>query len=200
MHPPRSLRSQLARLGAAIFLAALVAPVSASAMDANCRSGIKERMNLAIGLYRIEIAASHMIGQVTAARNNPGRQQQLDNARDGLNELKVRLRSRADELLADADAKGRCAADSTILTPIHTAISGYFRVVDARWRFMENRLVLLKKLQPGQDLPGDPGETDLWMQEPLTRYEVWRTLARAAPPHGEMASALYVIGVLTRFE
>ncbi len=186
---------------AAFALMAAFVSAPALAAEPACLAGIKERMNLAIGLTRIEVAASHMVGQTMAAANNPGRLQQLDKARDGLKELKIRLRSRADELLADTDAKGRCSgADAALLPPIHAAIVGYFQTVNARWGFMERRLEEIKRLPAGAALPAAPEEIELWMREPLTRYEVWRTIARTLKPHGEMASALYVIGMLTRFE
>jgi hypothetical protein len=198
MSLPRLIRAPFVVLA---LLASVLPSLSAAAADSACLSGVKERMNLAIGLYRIEVAASHMIGQTAAAANNPGRLQQLDNARDGLKELKIRLRSRADELLADGDAKGRCVgADAALLAPIHAALSTYFQTVDARWSFMERRLEDLRRLPAGKALPPAPEEVDLWMHEPLARYEVWRTLARTVKPQGEMASALYVVGMLTRFE
>lgn len=200
MAVPRILRPSVVRIGALALLVLAFPSAPARAVESACLAGIKERMNLAIGLTRIEVAASHMVGQTMSATNNPGRQQQLDTARDGLRELKVRLRSRADELLADGDAKGRCAAESGVLPPIHAAIATYFQTVEARWQFMERRLDEIKRLPAGQPLPAAPDEVDLWTHEPLTRYEVWRTIARTVKPQGEMASALYVVGMLTRFE
>lgn len=178
-----------------------LAPHAAAALDDACRGAMRERMNLVIGLYRIEIGASHMVGQVTAARGNPGRQQQLAAAEDGLRELLARLKSRAADVLPDTGAKGRCtAADQGVVGPIHAAVSGYFRTVEARWAFMERRLGDLRRVPQGQALPADPAEVDLWMQEPLARYEAWRALAQAAAPRSESSAALYTLGMLTRFE
>ncbi len=178
-----------------------LAPGAAQAMDDGCRQAMRERLNLAIGFYRIEVGASHMVGQVAAARGNPGRQQQLSNAEDGLRELLARLKSRTSDVLPDTGAKGRCtAADQSVVRPIHAALSGYVRAIDARWAFMERRLGELRRLPQGQTLPLDMAEVDLWTQEPLARYEVWRTLAQVAQPKSEPASALYALGMLTRFE
>lgn len=188
-------------IAAAVALLLGCAPQAASALDDACRGAMRERMNLVIGLYRIEIGASHMVGQVAAARGNPGRQQQLASAEDGLRELLARLKSRAADVLPDTGAKGRCsAADQGAVGPIHAAVGGYFRTVEARWAFMERRLGDLRRVPQGQPLPADPAEVDLWMQEPLARYEAWRTLAQAATPRGEGATALYTLGMLTRFE
>lgn len=197
---PRPSLASLVRTGAlALALLGLV-PHAAHAVEESCRVAMRERLNLAIGLYRIEIGASHMVGQVATSRNNPGRQQQLATARDGLRELLTRMKSRANDILPDATAKGRCSQDTALVTPIHAALVGYFNTVQARWQFMERRLAELQRLPDGQHLQMDPSEIDLWMQEPLARYEVWRTLAQVAEPKGEPAAALYVLGMLTRFE
>lgn len=186
------------RTGALVLL--LLLPSLAQAAEESCRVAMRERLNLAIGLYRIELAASHMVGQVAAARNNPGRRQQLATAKDGLSELLTRLKSRANDVLPDATAKGRCSQDTALVTPIHAALIGYFNQVEARWQFMERQLAALQRLKDGQHLPLDASEVDLWIREPLARYEVWRTLAQVADPKGESAAALYVLGMLTRFE
>lgn len=194
------------RIGLGVFSAALallagLAPALAAPLDDTCRGAMRERLNLVIGLYRIEIGASHIIGQVAAARGNPGRQQQLASAEDGLRELLARLKSRAGDVLPDTGAKGRCGTEAQgVVGPIHTAVGGYFQAVDARWAFMERRIAEVRRLPQGQTLPLDPAEIDLWMREPLARYEVWRTLAQAAEPKSEAASALYALGMLTRFE
>ncbi len=185
----------------AATLALLLGGSPASALDEACRGAMRERLNLVIGLYRIEIGASHMVNQMTTARGNPGRQQQLASAEDGLRELLARLKSRAADVLPDTGAKGRCTgADQAVVGPIHAAVSGYFHTVEARWAFMERRLAELRRLPQGQALPGDPAEVDLWMQEPLARYEAWRTLSQAATPRSEASAALYALGMLTRFE
>lgn len=194
------------RIGLGIFAATLallagLAPAFAAPIDDACRGAMRERLNLVIGLYRIELGASHMVGQVAAARGNPGRQQQLSSAEDGLRELLARLKSRAADVLPDTGAKGRCGADAQgVVGPIHAAVGGYFQTVDARWAFMERRLAELRRLPQGGTLSADPAEIDLWMREPLARYEVWRTLAQAATPKSEASSALYTLGMLTRFE
>ena len=40
----------------------------AAPLDDACRGAMRERLNLVIGLYRIELGARHMVGQVAAAR------------------------------------------------------------------------------------------------------------------------------------
>ncbi len=188
------------RTGALVVVLLGLLPGLAQAAEESCRAAMRERLNLAIGLYRIELAASHIVGQVAASRNNPGRQQQLATAKDGLSELLTRLKSRANDVLPDATAKGRCSQDTALVTPIHAALIAYFNQVEARWQFMERQLAALQRLKDGQHLPLDPAEIDLWIREPLARYEVWRTLAQVAEPKGEPAAALYVLGMLSRFE
>ncbi len=197
---PRRSFAALLRTGALVVALLALLPTLAQAAEESCRVAMRERLNLAIGLYRIELAASHMVGQVAAARNNPGRQQQLATAKDGLAELLTRLKSRANDVLPDASAKGRCTQDTALVTPIHAALIAYFNQVDARWQFMERQLAALQRLKDGQHLPMDPAEVDLWIREPVARYEVWRTLAQVAEPKGEPAAALYVLGMLSRFE
>ena len=197
--PRRSLATLLRAGTLALVLLGLL-PGLAQAAEESCRAAMRERLNLAIGLYRIELAASHMVGQMAAARNNPGRRQQLATAEDGLRELLTRLKSRANDVLPDASAKGRCSQDTAQVRPIHAALIGYFNAVEARWQLMERQLAALRRLKDGQHLPMDPAEIDLWVLEPLARYEVWRTMAQVADPKGEPAAALYVLGMLTRFE
>lgn len=197
---PRRSFAALLRTGALVVVLLALLPTLAQAAEESCRAAMRERLNLAIGLYRIELAASHMVGQVAASRNNPGRQQQLATAKDGLAELLTRLKSRANDVLPDTSAKGRCNQDTALVAPIHAALVGYFNQVEARWQFMERQLAALQRLKDGQNLPLDPAEIDLWIREPLARYEVWRTLAQVAEPKGEPAAALYVFGMLSRFE
>ena len=197
---PRRSLAILVRTGTLALVLLGLLPGLAHAAEESCRVAMRERLNLAIGLYRIELAASHMVGQVAAARNNPGRQQQLATAEDGLRELLTRLKSRANDVLPDATAKGRCRQDAAQVRHIHAALISYFNTVEARWQFMERQLAALQRLKDGQHLPMDAAEIDLWIQEPLARYEVWRTLAQIAEPKGEPAAALYVLGMLTRFE
>lgn len=183
------------RLLALPLLLAAVLPGPAAAADAACRALLRDRMALAVGLYRIEISASHMVGQMAQARGNAERRTQLVRAQEGLAELKTRLESRADRLGSEAD-RASCAAAKTL----DAALGVYVKTVDARWRFMQGRLALLARLGAKDPLPGDPHEADLWLQEPLARYDIWRALAQDLAPGGEAAGALYVIGMLTRFE
>lgn len=189
-----------ARIFGCVLLLLGMLPSAALAVEESCRTAMRERFNLAIGLYRIELGASHMVGQLAAARNNPGRQQQLATAEDGLRELLTRLKSRANDILPDTSAKGRCTNDTAQVAPIHAALVGYFNAVQARWQFMERRIAELRRLPPGQHPSLDTAEIELWIQEPLARYEVWRTLAQIAEPKSEPAAALYVMGMMTRFE
>lgn len=184
----------------ALPLAAFLAAPAAEAMEDACRIAMRDRLNLMIGFYRIELSASHLVGQMEAARKNPTRTKQLEGAEDGLNDLKGRLKTRASEVLRDNTAGGRCGADAAQVGEIHAAIELYTQTVEARWQFTQRRLAELKRLPAGQALPGDAAELDLWMQEPLTRYNVWRAFAGASSPQGKTAAALYVVGMLTRFE
>jgi len=183
------------RLLALPLLLAMALPGPAAAADAACRALLRDRMALAVGLYRVEISASHMVGQMAQARGNAERHGQLVRAQEGLTELKTRLESRADRLGNGAD-QASCAAAKTL----DAALGVYVKTVDARWRFMQGRLAQLARLGAKDTLPGDPHEADLWLQEPLARYDIWRTLAQDLVPGGEAAGALYVIGMLTRFE
>ncbi|MGE4528087.1 MAG: hypothetical protein AB7D00_06940, partial [Rhodospirillaceae bacterium] len=183
-----------ARLALPLLLAAAL-PGPAAAADAACRTLLRDRMALATGLYRIEISASHMVGQMAQARGNATRREQLVRAQDGLAELKTRLESRADRLGGEADQTA-CGA----VKALDAALGIYVKTVDARWRFMQARLTQLSRLGEKDPLPGDPREADLWLQEPLARYDIWRALAQGLAPGGEAAGALYVVGMLTRFE
>ncbi|WP_337997161.1 hypothetical protein [Oleispirillum naphthae] len=187
-----------ARLALPLLLAAAL-PGPAAAADAACRTLLRDRMALAVGLYRIEISASHLVGQTARARGDAERRSQLARAQDGLAELKTRLESHATRLGSEAD-RATCAAEKAPVAALDAALGVYVKTVDARWRFMQARLEQLQRLEEKAPLPGDPREADLWLQEPLARYDIWRALAQAVTPGGEAAGALYVIGMLTRFE
>jgi len=194
------------RFAAAVFarltpllIAVCLAPASAVAADAGCRAVLKDRVALAVGLYRVEISASHLVGQTVRARGDSARSQQLAQAHEGLSELKERLESHAGRIGTQAD-QSSCAAEKAAIAALDAAIGVYVKTVDARWRFMDARLEQVRRLGEKEPLPGDPREVDLWLQEPLARYDIWRALAQTASPGGETAGALYVIGMLTRFE
>jgi len=187
------------RLALPLLLVAGATSEAAAVTDAPCRTLLRDRMALAVGLYRIEISASHMVGETIRARGDTKRLNQLTQARSGLDELKTRLQTHAARLGSKAD-QGVCAEAKAPVATLDAALAIYVKTVDTRWRFMQERLKQIEKLGDGAALPGDPREADLWLQEPLARYDIWRGLAQSVTPGGESAGALYVVGMLTRFE
>lgn len=177
----------------------LLTPNAATAQSQSCNSAITARMSLAIGFYRLEIAASHLVEQIQTAASKQ-RRVQLLNAKNELQKLNKNLNTRLMQMTSTPDANGLCSETPEKLTQIHTALSTYSEVVQGRWTFTQKRLGQLQTLPQGANMPWDPMEASLWIDEPRARYDVWRTIAQATPQQTETASALFVMGMLTRIE
>jgi len=177
-----------------------MSPSPAAALDATCKPAVINRLNIAIGLYRIELSSSLMVGQFQSAAKSPQRLKQLQSALKSLKDLNTNLQTRLGQLTISNDASGQCTQDKDALSNINTALREYGQTVQTRWVFLQNRLTLLKTLPKGQTLPSDIQETELWVNEPRTRYNVWRTIAQTTRNSSELSNALFVFGMLSRVE
>jgi len=171
-------------------------PAQTNTTSRNCSNAIRERLNIAIGFYRVEIAASHFISQYVSAEDAP-RREKLNEARLALKDLLDNLQSQLAQNVATPDANGLCSKQRQIVSNLHEALGLYSQVVHDRWVFMQNRLIILKS---GQQLTGDMAEAELWVREPRARYDVWRFLAQTGQINSEASAALYVLGMLSRVE